>query len=144
VSPGVPAALGDNRSRQSPCARAAALLRCHLGEDTMRRHWVPIIILSVIVFGASTMDSTAYLSEEAPLCKNWEQGCAQLWGSGTRHYRQCMRQPQAIRDCQVDNFAGSDDLCSNWLRECTRLYGSRSRAYRACMRQPQALADCGR
>ena len=110
----------------------------------MRRYWKPVIALSVIFFGASTMDSTAYLSEEAPLCANWEQGCARLWGDGTRHYRQCMRQPQAIRDCQVDNFAGSGDLCTNWLRECTRLYGSRSRAYGACMRQPQALADCGR
>jgi hypothetical protein len=110
----------------------------------MRCYWMPVTALSVIVFGASTLDSSAYLTEEAPLCANWEQGCAQLWGNGTRNYRRCMRQPQAIRDCQVDNFAGSDDLCSNWLRECTRLYGSRSRAYRACMRQPQALVDCGR
>jgi hypothetical protein len=79
----------------------------------MRHYWVPVIALSVIVFCASTLDSTAYLSGEAPLCANWEQGCAQLWGDGTRHYRQCMRQPQAIRDCQVDNLAGSDDLCTN-------------------------------
>jgi hypothetical protein len=109
----------------------------------MYRYRVLLIALSAMIFGASTMDSTAYLSEEAPLCANWEQGCNRLWGAGTRHYRECMRQPQAIRDCQVDNFAGSDDLCTKWLRECTRLYG-RSRAYRACMRQPQALADCGR
>jgi hypothetical protein len=109
----------------------------------MRRYLVPVFTLSVIVFGASTKSSSAYLSEEAPLCANWEQACARLWGDGTRHYRQCMRQPQAIRDCQADSFAGSDDLCTNWLRECTRLYGSRSRSYRACMRQPQALSDCG-
>jgi hypothetical protein len=109
----------------------------------MLRYWMLLIALGVVIFAGGTLDSTAYLSEEAPLCANWEQGCARLWGDGTRHYRQCMHQPQAIIDCQLDNFAGSDDLCTNWLRECTRLYG-RSRAYRACMRQPQALADCGR
>jgi hypothetical protein len=76
----------------------------------MRRYWMPVIALSVIAFGASTKDSSAYLSERAPLCANWEQGCSQLWGAGTRHYRQCMGQPQAIIDCQLDNFAGSDDL----------------------------------
>jgi hypothetical protein len=109
----------------------------------MLRYWV-LIALAVIIVAGSTLDSSAYLTEKAPLCANWEQGCARLWGDGTRHYRQCMRQPQAIRDCQVDNFAGSDDPCSNWLRECTRLYGSGSRAFRACMRQPRALVDCGR
>jgi hypothetical protein len=87
-------------------------------EPASRR--VLLIALSVIMFGASTMNSSAYLSNEAPLCKNWERECARLWG-GTRHYRQCMRQPQAIRDCQADNYGGSDDLCTNWLRECTRL-----------------------
>jgi hypothetical protein len=66
----------------------------------MDRYWLPVIALSVILLGASTMNSTAYLSEQAPLCANWEQACARLWGDGTRHYRQCMRQPQAIRDCQ--------------------------------------------
>jgi hypothetical protein len=110
----------------------------------MRRYGVMLIALGVVMLGASTKNSTAYLSEKAPLCANWERECARLWGEATTHYRQCMRQPQAMRDCQADNFAGSDDLCTNWLRECTRLYGSRSRAYRACMRQPQALADCGR
>jgi hypothetical protein len=76
----------------------------------MRCHWFSGIASSVIVFGASTIDSTAYLSERAPLCANWEQGCVRLWGDGTRHYRQCMRQPRAIGDCQVDNFAGSSPL----------------------------------
>jgi len=109
----------------------------------MLHYWVLLIVSGVIMLASSTMDSTAYLSEEAPLCANWERECARLWGDGTRHYRQCMRQPQAITDCQLDNFAGSNDLCTNWLRECTRLYG-RSRSYKACMRQPQALADCGR
>jgi hypothetical protein len=109
----------------------------------MLRYWVLLIVSGVIMLASSTMDSTAYLSEEAPLCANWERECARLWGDGMRHYRQCMRQPQTITDCQLDNFAGSNDLCTNWLRECTRLYG-RSRAYRACMKQPQALADCGR
>jgi hypothetical protein len=110
----------------------------------MFRYWVRLMALGVIILGASTINSTAYLSQQAPLCANWEQGCARLWGAGTKHYRQCMHQPQAVIDCQLDNYAGSDDLCTNWRRECTRLYGSRSRAYRACMRQPQALADCGR
>jgi hypothetical protein len=48
----------------------------------MRCYWMPVIALSVIVFGASTLDSSAYLTEEAPLCASWEQGCAQLWGNG--------------------------------------------------------------
>jgi hypothetical protein len=109
----------------------------------MRRHWMLAFTLSVTVFGASTLDSTAYLSEEAPLCKNWETTCAQMWGSETRQYRACMHQPGAIRDCLLDNYAGSNDMCTNWRRSCTKLY-SRSRAFRACMRQPQALADCGR
>jgi hypothetical protein len=79
------------------------------------------------------------LSEPAsPSLRELGARMCSIVGRWTKHYRQCMHQPQAVIDCQLDNYA------TNWRRECTRLYGSRSRAYRACMRRPQALADCGR
>jgi len=39
----------------------------------MLRYWVLLIVSGVIMLASSTMDSTAYLSEEAPLCANWER-----------------------------------------------------------------------
>ncbi len=33
------------------------------------------------------------------LCSNWQRQCANLYGSQTRAWQQCMNQPGAVRDC---------------------------------------------
>jgi hypothetical protein len=103
----------------------------------MRHSWKSLLLLVIIVAG-STAGSMASPNLEEDLCGNWQRACAELWGNGSKRWRACMGQPQAIHDCQ-----GSSDVCGIWHVACVRLYGWSTSKYRNCMRQPQALRDCG-
>ena len=108
-----------------------------IASRRMRISW-KLPFTAAIVLMSSHTDLLAFPNLEAEACGNWQRACAQLWGNGTKRWRQCMSQPQAIQDCQANT-----DVCDNWHVACVRLYGWQSRQYRSCMRQPQALADCG-
>jgi len=116
------------------------------------------IVLGSIVPGqamtpvAMSSTSQVQLAQYGDLCGNWQRECARLYGGGTRAWRACMRQPQAIADCQGGNYGGGDyrgypqserDLCGNWQRQCARLYGRGSPNWQACLQQPNAIRDCG-
>lgn|SRR6185312_13139966 len=133
----------NNRKRVEFSCRTFRDSPIAIEDHPMRSVFQSLLLAAAIVLAAKG-SSFAYLSTESPLCGNWERECARLWRSGTKHYRQCMGQPQAIRDCATDIFSGPANLCDNWLKGCAQLYGANTRAYRACMRQPQARVDCGR
>src|ERR1700760_1544416 len=126
------------------------MVRVHAPAPGAGRLWSELISFArkrtrsrcfVVLAGAALLVSSATYSMALPdldvdACGNWQRACAQLWGNGTKRWKRCMGQPQAIRDCQANK-----DVCDNWHVACVRLYGWQSRRYRSCMKQPQALED---
>jgi hypothetical protein len=104
----------------------------------MRELWKSLLPAATILLTAVSISSAGPALQEN-VCDDWLRGCAQLYGNGTKRWKACMNQPQALRDCQ----GASDDICGNWHVGCVRLYGWQTPKYRACMKQPQALKDCG-
>jgi hypothetical protein len=97
------------------------------------------LFLAAVILVSGVSGSTAGPDLDVDMCGDWQRACAKLYGNGTKRWRDCMGQPQAIRDCQ----GNSDDVCGNWHAGCVRLYGWQTQEYRNCMKQPQALRDCG-
>ena len=47
--------------------------------------------------------------EPGNLCANWEKKCADLYGSGSQEWAQCMHQPDAVKDCSGDSGRNDDN-----------------------------------